>query len=325
MTVSIADKQKAMNNNIVTILLVATITIASGFSCQKQRSATNTNNQQSSSSEVAIQDQATTALGAIDQRATDQPARDTLFACDTESLGIALDRPWVDSDGTIDFLQKPQVEGSVLWDSEQTITGTTERTIEGNGLPNHQTGEYPVGASSDAYQYDRNPNSISELQYEYGLPMNPTAATTPICLPMGTIGIALSGAAIYNPLDADHRDAVANEIFDECEGHPQQAGQYHYHHNSPCFDVGEATEHSPLIGYALDGFGIYGPRDNNGTTITNAELDECHGHTGTTPNNPNEEVYHYHANEEFPYFLGCFKGEPIEAATQRPLGPPPGR
>ena len=34
--------------------------------------------------------------------------------------------------------------------------------------------------------------------------------------------------------------------------------------------------HGPLIGYANDGFGIYGFGDFNGAPV----LDECHGHFG---------------------------------------------
>ena len=38
--------------------------------------------------------------------------------------------------------------------------------------------------------------------------------------------------------------------------------------------------HSPLAGWALDGHGIYGPRDVAGLPITNDQLDKCHGHVG---------------------------------------------
>lgn len=33
------------------------------------------------------------------------------------------------------------------------------------------------------------------------------------------------------------------------------------------------------MGYALDGFGIFGPRSLGGKLVTNADLDECHGHS----------------------------------------------
>ncbi len=66
--------------------------------------------------------------------------------------------------------------------------------------------------------------------------------------------------------------------------------------------------HSPLVGYALDGFGIYGPRGGGGggVIVTNADLDECHGHDepAPLPDGGSATRYHYHLNEEFPYALG---------------------
>jgi hypothetical protein len=253
-----------------------------------------------------------TAQGAIDNRSLSEPARNAIFSCIFDNMGNALGQPWVDANGVIYFADKPVVEGSVSWNSRLEITvEDTDTVIEGNGLPDHPTGEYPIAQNSDAYQYDRNPNSIAEQSIQYVIPTNPTIADQPTCLPGGTIGVALTGGVIFNALDADARDAVANEIFDECEGHPQQQGQYHYHHASPCFPQGEEGEHSPLVGYALDGFGIYGAQDENGEIITNDELDECHGHFGPVPTDDGGtvEVYHYHLNEEFPYTLGCFTGE----------------
>lgn len=46
-----------------------------------------------------------------------------------------------------------------------------------------------------------------------------------------------------------------------------------------CFpNQGVEAEHSPLFGYTLDGFGMFGPRSEGGKLVTNADLDECHGH-----------------------------------------------
>jgi hypothetical protein len=59
--------------------------------------------------------------------------------------------------------------------------------------------------------------------------------------------------------------------------------QYHHHGYSwKCMRAQFASTkgHSPLAGYALDGHGIYGPRDVDGEMITNAKLDKCHGHYG---------------------------------------------
>ena len=74
----------------------------------------------------------------------------------------------------------------------------------------------------------------------------------------------------------------------------------------------QSPEVHNLLGYAADGFGIYGVRGVNGETLTNADLDECHGHThAITWNGATVTLYHYHATYEFPYTLGCFRGTPV--------------
>ena len=124
----------------------------------------------------------------------------------------------------------------------------------------------------------------------------------------------LSGARIFNALDADGRDAVAHEVQDSCQGHPQGASIYHYHNVSRCVETdGDSNQHSPLVGYIADGFGIYGNRGENGTPLTNADLDECHGHSHELMINGVGTVqYHYHATREYPYTVGCFRGSPVQ-------------
>lgn len=259
----------------------------------------------------SLKAQGATAKGAIDNRRIDAPARNTLYACRGATMGQALSRPWVGPDGTIYFADKPLVEGSVAWSGGfGASVGSDAFLVEGNGLPLHGTGVFPIAAGSDAARYDRNPNSISAQKLTMTIPSSPKLAAKPSCLPGGPIGLAITGAVFFNALDADNRDAVANEVLDSCEGHPQQSGLYHYHHDSPCLPQGAADQHSPLVGVALDGFFIYGPRDQGGRKIGNAELDECHGHEGpvTDIDGVVKTKYHYHINNEFPYTLGCFKG-----------------
>lgn len=264
------------------------------------------------------------AKGAIDNRSMSKPGRNTIYSCEFSAMGGALNRPWLDSNGTIYFQKKPFVKGNKKWNSNiEFSVGNPNIAATGNGLPDHETGDFPVDSGSTAYQYDRNPNSIRSQSISYAIPANPKVAAKPTCLPMGTIGIALSGGVFFNALDADKRDAVANEIFDSCEGHPQQQGQYHYHHNSPCFEQGKQDEHSPILGYALDGFGIYGARGDGGKLLTNNDLDECHGHTGSIIDSSGSTTnqYHYHINNEFPYILGCFKGEVDTSMLERRPAP----
>ena len=56
---------------------------------------------------------------------------------------------------------------------------------------------------------------------------------------------------------------------------------------------------------------MFGPRDVGGVNVTNAMLDECHGHSHSIQwDNATVDMYHYHLNNEYPYSIGCFRGTP---------------
>lgn len=126
-------------------------------------------------------------------------------------------------------------------------------------------------------------------------------------------GVSLTGAAWHLEIAPDSKlnvyDPNAALPTDRCFGHPY-ATQYHYHGYSwKCMEQGEAGKQSPLLGYALDGFGIYGPRGADGKPVTNAQLDECHGMTSEVMfNGKQQSIYHYVLNNEYPYSVGCFRG-----------------
>lgn len=230
-----------------------------------------------------------------------------IYSCQTSfnGGGAFTTGPWI-SGSTWDLTKKYTVDGAVVWSNATwAITKSgTNRIITGNGLPlDHVTGTFPVSASDDAYQVDRNPNSIAAQSLSFTLPVTPTVAASPSCTG-GEVGIATSGVVIYNGFDAGGRDAVAHEVQDSCDGHPQQAGQYHYHGPSDC----HATGDSELFGYAFDGFGIFSNLEG-GKSITNDDLDECHGHTHAISwEGATVSLYHYHLTKEFPYTVGCFRG-----------------
>jgi hypothetical protein len=230
-----------------------------------------------------------------------------------ESGGASATGDWFDANaGTWNSDIKPVVDGAVSWDYEfsMTVEGDT-RIIRANGLPFHETGNYPVASSDDAYTYDANPHSISEQSYTLELPANPTLLSTPTCI-RGEVGIAISGVVINNALDLPGRDAVSTEIQDQCQGHPHTGGIYHYHGYSLCLEDQDGTGHSDLIGWVLDGFGIYGPYGENGEVLTNEDLDECHGHTHSIDwDGEVVEMFHYHTTFEYPYTVGCFRGESV--------------
>lgn len=261
---------------------------------------------------LVVAESATLPLG--DGKVSTTPQRGYVYACPLPPPGPGAHRvgEWIQGSSWIPSL-KIAVAGVVEWPNsslELTLEGD-KRVIRANSLPDHPTGVFPIQANDPAYQYDRNPNSIREQTILLTLPSVPEVATTPSCLPLGMIGFALSGTAIFHAVDLQRRDAPAYEIQDSCNGHPEMTGQYHYHDYSPCLkdESGAAGQHSDLVGYALDGFGIYGLHGENGEALTNADLDECHGHThGLEWDGEMKEMYHYHFTAEYPYSLGCFRG-----------------
>jgi hypothetical protein len=247
---------------------------------------------------------------------TTAPQVGYVYACTVPTSPNPLGKsPWISADGTTwDSTAKVAVQGVVQWIAELTIQLTgSSRGVTGNGLPSHTTGTFPIAASDPARAYDGNPNAIQSIAIAWGLPANPAPAAQPACTSLGAIGILLTGARLFNALDADGRDAVAHEVQDSCDGHPQGAGIYHYHNLTRCAQVADvATSHSPLVGYIADGFGLYGNRGEGGKLLTNADLDECHGHSHTiTVNAVDVAQYHYHATKEYPFTVGCFKGTPV--------------
>ena len=243
-----------------------------------------------------------------------------VFSCQTtfNGTGASTVGPWVNSSaGTYDFTSKSVVAGSVAWPTHSytiALVGAA-RTISTNDLPNHNTGTYPIATTDPAHTYDGNPNHIAAQTIVYALPSNPTNATTPMCVGLGPIGFLLSGSVLYNALDALGRDAVAHEVQDLCQGHPDTSSSYHYHSLTTCLsDPG--TGHSNLLGYAVDGFGIYGVRGESGQVLTNADLDACHGHThNITWDGATVSMYHYHATYAYPYTIGCFHGTAVKASS----------
>lgn len=116
------------------------------------------------------------------------------------------------------------------------------------------------------------PACPSDQQREARIPANPTPASTECATSTNTMGLMLNGTSIYNWSDGVSYDnenvwrqlAPEFEIYDVdiCSGHAQTQGDYHHHMFSPCLadlfgDTGQS--HSPIYGYAADGYPVYGP------------------------------------------------------------------
>ncbi len=287
---------------IVMVLLVCSQTSASYVSAAKTAGAKNTN------SLLPLGDGKLSYTG---------PKKGYIYLCNKGSEiggGAGKDGPWIQGNYW-DQSKKLTVDGTVSWKNAKgtfSINGNS-RVFTGNDLPSaHTTGVFPIQSSDDAYQYDRNPNSIKTQTLSITFPKNPQKSSAANCMG-GEVGISLTGVAIFNGFDAEQRDAPAHELQDSYGGHPQVSGMYHYHSISAGVEkLGRQSSNMTLVGYAYDGFGIYGSTEN-GKKLTNNNLDECHGHShriiwdGTA-----KTMYHYHATDEFPYAVSCFKGKPVQ-------------
>lgn len=272
-----------------------------------------------------------TRLPLGDGRISQSPKAGWIWACRIEPDGpggAQRDGPWIDkAAGTYDYTAKAVVPGNVIWPHRfATRVDQGRRIFAGNDLPAHPTGIFPIPTDSAAYRYDRNPNRISEQDVLLNLPANPQLAPTPRCAP-GAVGVLLSGVVLFNALDAPGRDAVAHETQDQCQGHPQESGMYHYHSLSTCVEQDRPTrQHSPLVGYMVDGFGLYGRYGEGGKPLTSLDLDECHGHTHVIDwDGKQVSMYHYHATWDFPYTAGCMRGNYHMSDVMKLSGPPPQR
>ncbi len=139
----------------------------------------------------------------------------------------------------------------------------------------------------------------------YLIPVTPVALASPAEIDrMGAVGLALNGGHFDPPAPTDAILAAHTiAAFDDCGGHVNLHAGYHYHAATGCtHEIAQPDEHAPLIGYAMDGYGIHAMVDGDGSEPV--DLDDCRGHTDTT------RGYHYHvagAGENM--FLGCFHGE----------------
>lgn len=256
--------------------------------------------------------------------------------------------------GWLDTLLEELLLGSV--EAAATISIVSNgavRTITADGLPDHSTGAFPNA---------NNPNSISAQSYQFSMPTQPSLNSNATSADRYVFGVALNGV-IFDPATAefwngDRSSGWNYEAFgtgtqnlglDSSNAHVQPNGAYHYHGLPDALYDRLADASGPtLIGYAADGFPIYGPLSYadsddpssglevmdssyalrpgtrssgpggtyDGTFTADWEyvpgtgtLDACNGRVGVTPEYP-DGTYYYVITDEFPRVPRCFAGDP---------------
>ena len=220
-----------------------------------------------------------------------------------------------------------------------------------NAIPNHDM--------NDGRRGFRHAVSTQNAQYE--ITTNPRFASrlTPISLRMDNaillngVKVDLLAAACYGvgnerigcndvnqPWRLDPMFTTNGFGTDSHNAHTQPDGSYHYHGNPNALFEMDTSYDSPVIGFAADGFPIYGSMVSKNGSVRQAkssfrlkqgqrptgkghpggrydgryrddyeyvegigDLDECNGMVY-------ESQYGYYITESFPYIMSCFKGTP---------------
>lgn len=175
----------------------------------------------------------------------------------------------------------PAVHGTIPTDIASVYYTATDAYITASGVPSYDIGPWK-----------QNPNVPANQNKIWKITLNPTKNTGTLTqTPLGNLGIWSNGVGVYNPKDgyawntstnafatsptatALVRNAYVYEAvsFDACLGHADAKGSYHNHVNPKClYDATASTLHSPIIGFALDGFPIYGAYGYTNTNGTGA-------------------------------------------------------
>jgi hypothetical protein len=206
-----------------------------------------------------------------------------------------------------------------VFDTDETdiyLQGTNV-IIETTGNPNHTTPYWGSGHANYAVptatsEEDMTPSRIPGFDASASLTVsqNPSLESSTSNTSLGAIGIAVSGAAIFNDQEGNGALDEAAVTLDYTGAHigPQE---YHYHLEPRAW----SDDDDHLIGVISDGFFIYG-RKCNSTGTYPTDLDTSGGHTSTTQHTVTTE-YHYHIINEiytttasYILFAGPYKGAP---------------
>eukprot|EP00752_Nemacystus_decipiens_P003694 g3404.t1 len=236
-----------------------------------------------------------------------------------------------DDDDDGDLSEICEADGSSA-DYSEVLTGTgdsMERHVStSTGCPNHvnwnivpnEARVNPTNTTIPAYPVFIDDGGTTSL-----------AVDTP-----GSVGILLNGVAVFSSWAAAEASisyetsAFFTEAgtFDACGGHATQVGIYHFHNTPGCLQehamvVTGATrqEHSPQLGWAYDGFPVYGQLGPGGVEMKlcgqqGADsvhcLDLCSGYEAEVPGVDGFKYRYYLScgfdESFFPFVTNCYRG-----------------
>jgi hypothetical protein len=268
--------------------------------------------------------------------------------------GSCLDHALAGTADVEDVQRSKPFRSSVLLDAENGGC-----VLISNNIPNHDFND----ETADFH------HPVSEIMQRFFIPANPTKAARPAALSQRAFnGVMLNGVPIdllsagcYRPngrrADADGNVAIGCRADDKWlldplgtdhkfgvdahNAHTQPGGMYHYHGNPMAlFDDQPGRDGSPVIGFAADGFPVFGSyfKDETGTVrkarsgyrlksgarpksatdpggaydgmyvddwefAGTGDLDACNGMTVNGQ-------YGYYVTDSYPWILACLSGTP---------------
>lgn len=236
----------------------------------------------------------------------------------------------------------------------EIVTGAASCSLTSNAIPNHDFNDAtarfatPTSAITKTFVLTRNP--------AFAATTTPLALTSFNAVMLNGVVVDLLAAGCFGvgdgrigcnnlatPWRYDPMSPSAMFGTDAHHAHTQPDGHYHYH-GDPLAMYAESTEPSPVIGFAADGFPIFGPYFDDGTEVRAA----VSGYTlrsGTRPSGPGgtydgtyvddyeftdagdldacngmmvDGQYGYFVTRSYPWVMGCYRGTPHASFHKRP-------
>ncbi|MGI9503052.1 MAG: YHYH protein [Geminicoccaceae bacterium] len=156
---------------------------------------------------------------------------------------------------------------------------------------------------------------VPARDYTAPIPLQPTLTDVPKTRD-SSLGVAVNGVPIFDytgggEMSVDdlyhhqtQHDTILTQQLDNCGGHAGRGDDYHYHRSPTCMiEQMKNADDDPIIGWAFDGYPIYGDNAPDGTLIAADTLDVCNGQADETFG------YRYHTSKDAPYIIQCLMGD----------------
>ena len=186
-----------------------------------------------------------------------------------------------------------------LYNTDGSIKVTnTKAACEAAARPN-------VDAAYNNYCVECQPSYFGTIKKTFYIPVKPVKLSSPTSI-MGmgiVVGVAFNGVNFDPPAPTQNiLGAHTLAPMDDAGGHVNAGAGYHYHAaTGKSKKITQTDGHAAMIGYAMDGYGMYENLDASGKAYT--DLDASGGHYDST------RGYHYHvAAAGTNSFIKSFRG-----------------